>query len=90
MFNFPFFKSFPITVIASGHYSRDYNFDIQKTFEAEWIGYPTKVGKSWYNLHYSTDEKRLLIHTRQLSTSVSNDLIKELSNVIKEFLNKQK
>ena len=81
-----FFKSFPVTIIASGHYPKEYDFDIEETFGVTWTGEAIKVGGSWYNLHYSADKKRLLIHTRQLSTSVSNKLIEALSREIKDFL----
>jgi len=52
-----FFKSFPVIIIASGHYSRDYYFDIEKTFEVEWDKKTKSVGKEWYNLHFSIDKK---------------------------------
>jgi len=86
LFNLPFFKTFPVVIVASGHYPSIYNFDIEKIFKVTWDKKTIPVGKSWYNLHYSEDGKRLLIHTRQLSTSVSSELTKELSNVIKNFL----
>lgn len=85
LFNKSFFKSFPVVIIASGHYPRDYNFDIENIFEVDYIGKPIVVENSWYNLHYSKDKKRLVIHTRQLSTSVSNKLIEDLSNKVKDF-----
>lgn len=88
LFSLAFFKSFPIVLVASGNYSKDFNFDIQKTFDVEWTKETIPVGKSWINLHYSTnpENKRLLIHTRQLSTSVTNELIEKLSKIIKDFL----
>ncbi|WP_140485409.1 hypothetical protein [Flavobacterium sp. GSA192] len=88
LFNLSFFKTFPVIIVASGHYPSKYNFDIEKIFEVTWDKKTIPVGKSWYNLHYSKDinQKRLLIHTRQLSTSVSSDLMEELSIVIKDFL----
>lgn len=88
LFREDFFRSFPVVIIASGHYSRDFSFDIEDVFDVEYIGKPTEIGNSWYNLHHSKDgsKKRLLIHTRQLSTSVSSELTKELSTVIKNFL----
>lgn len=86
LFNLPYFKSFPVVIIASGHYSRDFNFDIEKTFEVEWDK-ETKISNStWYNLHKSSDEKRLVIHTRQLSNRVSNIFIDDMSELVKEFL----
>lgn len=84
----PFFKTFPVIIIASGHYSKNFDFDIQKTFDVKYIGKTTEVGKYWYNLHYNENGKRLVIHTRQLSYGVSNELISELSREIKLFLEK--
>ena len=88
LFKLSFFRSFPVVIIASGHYGRDFDFDIQKTFGVEWTKETIPVGKSWINLHYSTDaeNKKLLIHTRQLSTSVTNELIEKISKIIKDFL----
>jgi len=88
LFRLPFFKTFSIVIIASGHYPNKYNFDIEKTFEVTWDKKTILVGKSWYNLHKSEDGKRLLIHTRQLSTSVSTDLMDALSKEVNIFLKK--
>lgn len=86
LLNKSFFRSFPVVIIASGHYPRDHNFDIEKTFKVDYIGNTTKVGNSWYNLHHSKDDKRLVIHTRQLSNGVTNDLVNAISNEVKSFL----
>lgn len=88
LFSLAFFKAFPIVIIASGNYAKKFNFDIQKTFDVKWDKKTVFIGNSWYNLHRSTDGKRLLIHTRQLSTSVTTDLINVLSNEVKAFLKK--
>ncbi len=88
LFRKDFFRTFPVVIIASGHYPRDYNFDIEDIFGVKFFEETKIVGKSWYNLHYSSYRKRMLIHTRQLSTSVSTELITSLSNEIKEFLNR--
>lgn len=88
LFNLPYFKNFPVIILASGHYSRDYDFNIEDVFDVKFIGETKTIGKSWYNLHFSSDNKRILIHTRQLSTSVSNDLTLSISNEIKKFLSK--
>lgn len=89
LLSLPFFKSFPVVVIASGHYSKDFQFDIEKTFEVTYVGEPVFVGKSWYNMHYSEGGKRIVIHTRQLSTSVTNELINAISNKIKDQISSQ-
>ncbi|MFY8187829.1 MAG: hypothetical protein ACOVLC_07700 [Flavobacterium sp.] len=87
LFSLPFFKSFPVVIIASGHYPRKYNFNIEQIFDVDFIEIrETKIKKAWYNVHYSKDGKRLLIHTRQLSTSVPSELIDDLGNIIKKHL----
>ena len=88
LFQLPFFKSFPVVIVASGHYSRDYDFDLEKIFQVEWDKKTVIIGKSWYNIHKSKEGKRLLIHTRQLSTSVTSELMIALSNEVKAFLKK--
>jgi hypothetical protein len=87
LFDHSFFKSFPVILVASGHYTKDFNFDIEKIFDVDFIEIrETKIKKAWYNVHYSKDGKRLLIHTRQLSTSVPSELIDDLGNIIKKHL----
>jgi hypothetical protein len=81
LFALPFFKEFPIVIVAAGHYPKRYKFDMQQIFDVQWEGKPIKVGeKYWYNLHFSKDNKRILIHTRQLSNRVSNELIAAIAN----------
>lgn len=87
LFKNEFFRGFPITIIASGHYPSQHNFDIEKIFNVKWTEETINVGNSWYNLHYSNDKKRILIHTRQLSTSVSSELIDSISQIILNFMN---
>jgi hypothetical protein len=87
LFGLPFFKTFPVVIVAAGHYPCRYNFNIEKTLGVNFIK-TIPISGTWYNLHYSDDQKRLLIHTRQLSTSVSKNLIEALSNEIKTFLKK--
>ena len=87
LFSLSFFKSFPAIIIASGHYIRDFSFDIEKIFDIDFIEKrETQIKKAWYNVHYSKDGKRLLIHTRQLSTSVPGELIDEMGKIIKDHL----
>ena len=68
-------------------YLRRYQIDLEKTFGVQWEGKTTEVGeKNWYNLHFSKDNKRILIHTRQLSNGVSNELITAIAAEAKKFL----
>lgn len=87
LFNLPFFKSFPATIIATGHYPKEYDFNIEKLFNVKWTGKTEKIGDAWYNLHHGIENKnRVVIHTRQLSTSVTNDLINALSEKLKSVV----
>ena len=87
LFALPFFKEFPVVIVAAGHYPKRYKFDMQQIFDVQWEGKPIKVGeKYWYNLHFSKDNKRILIHTRQLSNSFSGELIVAIANEAKKFL----
>ena len=83
----PFFKEFPIVIVAANDYPRRYQIDLEKTFDVQWEGKTTEVGeKNWYNLHFSKDNKRILIHTRQLSNSFSKELIPAIVKEAKKFL----
>ena len=87
LFAMPFFKEFPIVIVAANDYPRRYQIDLEQTFNVKWEGKTTEVGnKNWYNLHFSKDNKRILIHTRQLSNGVSNKLITAIANEAKKFL----
>jgi len=86
LFALPFFKDFPIVIVAAGDYPIKYKFDMQQTFDVQWEGKTIQVGDYWYNLHFSKDNKRILIHTRQLSNSFSGELIVAIANEAKKFL----
>ena len=67
-----FFKSFPLVILACGRYFDDYGIDIEKMFDVKWIGNTdfVKLGdgkRVWLNVHYSTDHKRIVVHTCQAS-----------------------
>ena len=84
LLSMPFFRNFPIIIMACGHYPRELNFDIEKVFSVEW----TKETKglsigNFYNLHYGTD--KILIHTRQVSLGVTNQLLFEIAELCKSF-----
>jgi len=93
LFDKPFFKEFPITIVAVGHYVRDFDIDLQdifkKTFHEALSQEHSQGLKSEYlNIHFDNPEKptQLLIHTNQLSM-VSNELIRKLGEVCTLFLN---
>lgn len=89
LFALNFFRNFEVIVLASGHYHKDFDFDIQKTFGVKWTGKTNVLSKgNWYNLHYDNLEnpKRILIHTRQFSTLITKELIESIANECRTFV----
>lgn len=85
LFALPFFKEFPIVIVAAGDYPDLYHIDLEKTFDVIFKE-EIKVGRDRYFLHFSKDNKRILIHTRQLSNSFSQELIPAIASEAKKFL----
>lgn len=87
-----FFRDFPITIVAVGHYVRDFNIDLEVIFGMNYDNEKSKIyseglKNEYINIHFDSIEEptKLLIHTNQLST-VSNELIKKIGVVCSLFL----
>ncbi len=85
-----FYKSFPIVIVAVGHYIKDHKINLQKMFDVTYDlekGVIPAEGKKFINVHYDNFENptRIVIHTNQLS-SVSNDLLEKIGNLVRPFL----
>ncbi len=84
-----FIQNFPVIILACSNYisNKEKNREIDNIFDVKYIG--DEIGTkfysagNWYFLHYNEDKTKLVIHTRQLSTNVNNDLLKDLSKIIK-------
>lgn len=90
LFTHPFFNRFEIIILACGHYPKEYNFNIENTFNVKWHEPTIELSKgNWYNIHYDTnnEKSRLVIHTRQFSNGISTDLIVEIANKCRDFIN---
>lgn len=92
LFQQTFFKEFPITIVAVGHYVRDFNIDLEDVFKMKFNEEISKtlsegLNKEYINVHYDNLETptKLLIHTNQLSM-VSNELINRLGKICNYFL----
>jgi len=90
-FKSDFIQQFPVTVLACGDYIQN-NDKIREIDDIFGVGfdkkYPnenTKNQQSFWT-HYNANKTKLVIHTRQLSCNVTNELLKEMANVIKSFL----
>ncbi len=87
LFSHPFFKKFPVIIMAAGHYLRDYKLDIEKTFNVKFDGNRGN-DKEWINLHYGNDynSPRLLMHTRHFAGSISDDYIVRIADFIHDII----
>lgn len=87
-----FIKSFPVIILACGGYIRNDEKvrEIDDTFHVEFYQvYGSKQSKNRFWTHIDkNDPRKLVIHTRQFSNGISNDLIKEMAAVIRNHLKK--
>ena len=96
LFNSNFIKAFPIVVVACGDYPKQNNVNLCELFNVDFITPIKKVEglkiTQWYNLHKNKigEKPKLLIHTRQLSNGVLNELLEQIANEIKSFAEENK
>ncbi len=95
LFKKSFFRQFPITIVAVGHYVRDFNINLEELFEVQYNSEKSKLHtenlkNEFINIHFDSLDHptRLLIHTNQLSM-VSNELVIRLGAICKTFLNQK-
>ena len=90
-----FYQRFPVTILACSNYIWNTNDDrqIDRTFHVKYAG--DEEGKhviskgNWFFVHYNDDKTKLVIHTRQLSMDVRDDLIFKMGMEIRKFLLKK-
>lgn len=78
LFSHNFFRTFPVVVVACGHYVRDYKINLEETFDQNYLR--IDEDGEWINVHSNGD--RILLHTRHLSMC-SNKLIERIAGYIK-------
>lgn len=90
--NSKFIQDFPVVVLACSDYIQN-NDDIREIDDIFGVTYcGDEEGKYWYNkgnwffLHYSPDRKKLVIHTRQLSADVKNEMLEKMGRIIRNHL----
>lgn len=88
-----FIRGFPVIILACGPYIHNIDGDrqIDETFSVTYDGdaegrYDYSKSKSkWFCTHHSSDHRRLVIHTIQLS-QYSNDLLSGMAQQIQQHL----
>lgn len=85
----PFFKKFPIVILACGPYPEKYNFNINETFDVKDVKNSDSLNKEiikWCRLYRENKgTPRILIHTKQLSF-FSQVLLKRIAEESKDFI----
>jgi|SRR5690554_1588273 len=92
----PFIQNFPVVILACSQYIKNTpeNPEINNTFGVTYDG--DESGKheysrgNWFYTHHNEDRSKLVIHTRQLSNSVSPKLLEGIADKVREHLNKLK
>lgn len=90
--NSKFIQDFPVVVLACSDYiiNNDEIREIDVIFGVTYCG--DEEGKhlynkgNWFYLHYSPDRKKLVIHTRQLSADVLNEMLADMGEIIRKHL----
>lgn len=88
-FKSDFIRTFPVVVLACSDYieNNDKKREIDEIFEVEFKGEFKEYSKgNWFFIHYNTDETKIVIHTRQLSSNVNNELLTDIGTKIREHL----
>jgi hypothetical protein len=91
-----FIQQFPVVVLACGDYIKNNNnvreideiFGV--TFRNEVIAKQTEKKKYSFWIHRNADESKLVIHTRQLSSDVPDELLIKIADSISEFFQSEK
>lgn len=86
----PFFRKFPVVVIAAGHYVRDYKINIEEFFKVDFrsMRYVNDDRRQWINLHHGQDNDmpRLLIHTRHFAGCISDECILAIAELARQYI----
>jgi hypothetical protein len=98
-FNEDFIQDFKVVVLACSGYivNNEKNWEINNLFKVEYPGDDFeyiegfKASKiysrgNWYFLHLNKEKTKLVIHTRQLSSNVNDDLLRDMGKIIREHL----
>ena len=97
-FKTDFIQQFPVVVLACSNYIKN-NDKIREiddtfgvTFDKDYIYWNKKNTKKYHFwVHFNKDYKtnginKIVIHTRQLSNDIPDDLLKDIAKIIREFL----
>ncbi len=92
-FQSDFIQQFPIVVLACSNYIQNHeknDREIDCIFGVKYSGEFKEYSKgNWFYVHYNSNKTKLVIHTRQLSANVENDLLTGIGNVVRQFKDRE-
>lgn len=92
-----FIQSFPVVILACGSYIVNHgeNRQIEDTFGVKFEkevsvtkDQSKKALRYWIHYDNNTNPQKLVIHTRQLSGAITNELLQSIGGTIRSFLEK--
>jgi len=90
-----FIQNFPVVVLACSNYiwNKENDLQIKDIFDVTYSenkeypkGFYESSSKNRFWIHYSANSEKLVIHTRQLSNHVKNDMLIEMGKIINQHL----
>lgn len=90
-FKSAYIQNFPVIVLACSDYIKN-NDEIREIDDIFGVHYRDEYEKkiytksNWYYSHYNDDKTKLVIHTRQLSTNVMDELLEDMGKLIRQHL----
>ncbi len=92
LFRTPFFNSFPVTIVAAGHYIdgiKELN-DLTTVFPRYRYMGLIKNSLGWLNIHYRDDGEGILIHCKHFASCISDDYLKFIARFATPFVNNRR
>jgi hypothetical protein len=86
-----FIQGFPVVVLSCSDYivNIENQFEINDIFRVKYNCNSKRYSKgNWFYNHYNEDKTKLVIHTRQLSSNVNNQLLTDIGESINIHLKK--
>lgn len=84
LFRDPYFRSFPIVVLACGRFAKDYHIDIEEVFNQKFKEFK-EDGKDWMRIY--ENEGRLLVLTRPIALC-SDKMLDGITDMVQQHLEK--
>jgi hypothetical protein len=90
--NSEFIQSFPVIILACSNYiiNNDETREIDDIFDVTYDG--DEEGKfffssgNWFFTHHNKKQSKLVIHTRQLSADVKDEMLQKMASIIRKHL----